>query len=696
MLRGVTVETASALVLLEPPTIAPDLARPSGLVPRTRLVRRLTGSEAPLVFVVAPAGYGKTTLLAEWDTRDERPFVWTTLDAAEACLESGGAQVIVVDDLPADTSSDVMQRVLNLAARLPRGTVLAIASRTRPACALGRPRARRLLLELNAADLALSPLEAAMLVDAVGLRLDRHRLVRLLERTQGWPAMVYLAAATVLAAEDTDAAITRFGGTDRAVAEFLQDEVLGALSDEDRVFLRRSSVLPCLSAGACDAVLGRTDSWTTLVRLTRAGVPIVPLDRTDLGYRANPLLTELLRAELAVREPHGERALHRRAALWFAREREPGLAVRQATDGRDARLAGRIAWAHAPHAAAAGRGERIGEWLAAVGGASDDPGLALTAAVHDVLTGRGGLACAAVDAADRLLERHPLGGGAAGVALLRAYLAPSGVEQMALDAARARTVLPAADPWHALALLLLGVAHLFEGDRDAAGAELAQALTRASGRLPLVAGAAQVQLALLAADREDWDDAAQRAGEARATLPPGAPNALSALSAATVAVATAHRGEITQARAAAAEAAARLATRGEFPAWLVCEAEVWLARAAIRLSDGPTARRLLARAARLAPSVGPQATATRWIHDGWARADAFAECATGDGPTLTNAELRILRLLPSHLSFREIGKRLHVSPNTVKTQALAVYRKLDVSCRSDAVERGRSAGLIGE
>jgi LuxR family maltose regulon positive regulatory protein len=88
-------------------------------------------------------------------------------------------------------------------------------------------------------------------------------------------------------------------------------------------------------------------------------------------------------------------------------------------------------------------------------------------------------------------------------------------------------------------------------------------------------------------------------------------------------------------------------------------------------------------------------TLARWIHEGWARADAFAEHATGDGPMLTNAELRVLRLLPSHMSFREIGERLHVSTNTVKTQALAVYRKLDVSCRSDAVARGRSTGLIG-
>jgi LuxR family maltose regulon positive regulatory protein len=83
------------------------------------------------------------------------------------------------------------------------------------------------------------------------------------------------------------------------------------------------------------------------------------------------------------------------------------------------------------------------------------------------------------------------------------------------------------------------------------------------------------------------------------------------------------------------------------------------------------------------------------VHAGWALADAFAASATGDGPALTIAELRVLRLLESWMSFREIGERLHVSPNTVKTHALAVYRKLDVSCRSDAVSRGRVAGLIG-
>jgi LuxR family maltose regulon positive regulatory protein len=121
---------------------------------------------------------------------------------------------------------------------------------------------------------------------------------------------------------------------------------------------------------------------------------------------------------------------------------------------------------------------------------------------------------------------------------------------------------------------------------------------------------------------------------------------------------------------------------------------VWLARAEIRLSDGTSARALLARAARIQAHVPDAVVLAQWVHDGWERADAFAASATGDGPAHTNAELRVLRLLPSHLSFREIGDRLHVSTNTVKTHALSVYRKLDVTSRSEAVSRGSVAGLI--
>jgi LuxR family maltose regulon positive regulatory protein len=266
---------------------------------------------------------------------------------------------------------------------------------------------------------------------------------------------------------------------------------------------------------------------------------------------------------------------------------------------------------------------------------------------------------------------------------------------MGEDAAKACALAPPDSPWQSLGLLLSGIAHHLAGEREPARGAIEEAAGRAAGEMPVVDALCHAQLALLAVEIGEWDDAARHAREAQATLEPlAAPSAARALVLAVYAVVAAHRGDAAQARHDAADARHLLGSLDGFAPWLAAEALVWLARAAIRLSDGPTARMLLARAARTATVVGDAPVLSEWVHDGWLRADAFAESATGDGPTLTNAELRVLRLLPSHLSFREIGERLHVSPNTVKTQALSVYRKLDVSCRSGAVSRGRSAGLI--
>ncbi len=149
------------------PPIRPDPAR----CPAPASCVNSPTSEAPIALVVAPAGYGKTTLISEWETRDERPFRWLS-SAAEATaaielgVRSGIAQVLVVDDAHAITP-EAMRHLLSQACRLPRGSALVLATRTRPP-GLGRLRARRMLFELDTADLALSRLEAAMLVDAAG------------------------------------------------------------------------------------------------------------------------------------------------------------------------------------------------------------------------------------------------------------------------------------------------------------------------------------------------------------------------------------------------------------------------------------------------------------------------------------------------------------------------------------------------
>jgi LuxR family maltose regulon positive regulatory protein len=226
-------------------------------------------------------------------------------------------------------------------------------------------------------------------------------------------------------------------------------------------------------------------------------------------------------------------------------------------------------------------------------------------------------------------------------------------------------------------------------ERAQAYEELSDAASRP---LEPVATLARAQLVLLAADDPTWDDA-----DLYAYAPPSAPlpDALRALVLTAAAVAGTQRGDIAQARCDARHAVALLASSTVLTPWLSAETQAWLARAELKLSDGPTARMLLARAASAQAHVIGAPALARWVHDGWALADAFAATATGDGPALTIAELRVLRLLESCMSYREIGERLHVSPNTVKSQALAVYRKFDVCRRTDAVECGRVAGLIG-
>jgi LuxR family maltose regulon positive regulatory protein len=132
----------------------------------------------------------------------------------------------------------------------------------------------------------------------------------------------------------------------------------------------------------------------------------------------------------------------------------------------------------------------------------------------------------------------------------------------------------------------------------------------------------------------------------------------------------------------------------DFTPWYQVELRITLARAAVWLSDVVAARKLLAEASRAARRIPDAPVLTDWLQDAWAQADQFVAASLVAPTTLTTAELRVLRMLPTHLSFREIASRLHVSANTIKSQAHAVYRKLDASSRSDAVTAARAVGLL--
>jgi LuxR family maltose regulon positive regulatory protein len=680
----------------EPPLFRPDM------VPRPRLVRRLTACrETPIAAIVAPAGYGKSTLLAEWAMRDDRPFAWVTLDApapdeamaeavrlVEEAMVSPRPRVTIVDDAHLAPPA-ALRRLLAAAHHLPPGAVLALASRSRLGARTGWLRAHRLMLEITPDDLVATRLEAAMLLAGAGLELDGRHVDQLLARTQGWPAALYLAALSVAGQADADGAIAAFSGADRLVAEYLGDELLDGLSDERRTFLRRSSVLPELSGPLCDAVLETTGSAAVLEALERDGIPLTPLDRCDSTFAQHPLLAAMLHAELVRLEPELEPALHRRAADWHLGHDDAVPAIPHAIAARDSERAGRMLWSVTPRCLAEGRAAPVAGWLEPFTEMQRraHPAIALATAAYHVAEGRG-------DHAERALQA--IAGDADGIVpILRACIARGGAAEMGADAARGCALSAADSAVQSLGRLLMGVGQQLTGDPQRARELFEDGVRRAVGDTPVVAALCHAQLALLAADAGDFDGAAQHAGEAHATLQSGpSPAAARALVLAIYAAVAAQRGEIAQARHDAADALRLLPALDGFAPWLVAEAHAWLARAEIRLSDGPAARMLLARAARAQAHMPDAPLLARWVHEGWERADAFAETATGDGPTLTNAELRVLRLLPSHMSFREIGERLQVSPNTVKTQARSVYRKLDVSRRSGAVARGRAAGLI--
>jgi ATP/maltotriose-dependent transcriptional regulator MalT len=683
-----------------------------GVVPRPRLLRRLVAADAPMALIVAPAGYGKTTLLAEWAARDERPFAWVSLEtlggtaersvaAVTALLEDvaecGSPHVVVIDDAHLVATQRSLRRVAELASRLPAGSMVALASRRQLAVPTGRMRAHRLLVELRARDLAMTRLEASVLLDAVGVRLDGALLDRLLARTEGWPVGLYLAAVSIDEQEDAERAIAGFTGADRVVADYICDELLANLRAGELAFLRRTSILSRLTAPLCDAVLETDDAAAVLGRLVRGNVLLESLDRCDDEFRQHPLMAEALRAQLRRDEPALEPVLHGRAADWLAAHGDDAAAVGHAVACHDARRAGRLLWTLAPSYVGAGRGAALGRWLAPFTASelAAHPALALSAACHHLAAGRREQAERTAEAAARALPPGEEAELTAGVLIVRAGIAREGIAQMGEDAARACALARAGSAWQSAGLYLEGVARHLGGEREAARPLLEDGARRAVTPIHLIEALCHAQLAVLAIENDDWETGHGHAEDARASLahlPARTPAHAFVL--AVGAAAAAHRGDVAQARREAADALHLLGSLEGFIPWYLAAAQIWLARAHIRLSDAATARMLLSRAARHHSHVDGAPVLGAWLHDTWERADAFAAGATGCGPSLTTAELRVLRFLPSHLSFREIGARLHVSTNTVKTQALAVYRKLDATCRSEAVARGRSVGLI--
>jgi LuxR family maltose regulon positive regulatory protein len=264
------------------------------------------------------------------------------------------------------------------------------------------------------------------------------------------------------------------------------------------------------------------------------------------------------------------------------------------------------------------------------------------------------------------------------------------------DAADAGERMPDGTPWPALCSLLQGAALHLTGDLSQGRTHLEEGARRGAVAAPSIQVLCLAQLGILALDEQDGDTGELCITRARRQVDRVglADYPVVALVYAASAVWRAHRGRVDEAQRDARHGLRLLAEMADFAPWYEAEARLMLARAALRLSDVVGARTLLAEASRLTRRVPDAVVLEQWLEESWAQADSFSAAAILGPSSLTTAELRVLRLLPTHLSFREIAARLQVSPNTIKTQAHAVYRKLDASSRTEAVSNARQVGLV--
>ncbi len=681
------------------PAVPPATAK---AVVRTALLNRLCGAaEGTIVAIVAPAGFGKTTLLAQWAEREQRPVVWIDLepedDDAET-LEPRLAEVAdrpgslaLVDDVHVLRSPGALAAFERLLGQAAQGTSVAFAARRPPPLPLARLRAEGRLLELGTQELTLNGREAETLLRRAGVLLPRREAAALAERLEGWPAALFLAALSL----HSGAQASTLGGDDRFLADYLETEHLACLSAAQRRFALQTSVLTELTSEDCDALLARSDSAQMLESLERDGVA-VPLDHRRRRYRYPRIVRDVLARELERAEPEKARALHRAAA---GRAVEIG-AIEEALEhaaaagdvGRVAELAERLA------VSACGRGrlDALERWLDLV--PDDDvenhPDLCIAASWLYALRGRAGNAQHWADTALR-----GLGGDDPRRGLLQGLRCRDGAEQMLEDTNAAGEGLPPGHPWRPAAVLGRAAALLLAGDSARAESELVLAV-----ELATAAGATELTIlglclrSLLAGGEHERDDAEAFAAEAAsvAAIEPSALSLVALLLDVVGARNAARRGEPAEAAAALERAEVLLSLATPAVPWLAAYALLELARVRLALADAAGARTLLRRVSdifRVRPRLGVLVEHYAELDR---RTHALDEPEGRWASSLTPAEQRLLPLLATHLSFREIGERLYVSRNTVKTQAIAVYRKFGVTSRSAAVERAVVLGLIDE
>ncbi len=721
----------------------------SGMLVRPRIEQLLeTGADAPLTLVSAPAGYGKTTAVRAWSATTDAAVAWVTLDvgdndpvrlwtyvatavsriradlgaralkriglageAIEAAVDElmnaiaglGSELAIVLDDVHTVTDQDCLASLAYAIEQVPQSARLILMTRADPVLQLGRLRASGALVDVRARELALTTSEMReLLVDRGGLALQQDDIEILRNRTEGWPAAVYLAALWLRGVDDQRRAVRDFGGDHRFVAQYLSQEVLTALDPEERSFLLGAAALGRFTADLCDAVLRRSDSATMLAELEQSNLFVLPLERRE-WFRVHALFGEFARALLESTDPGAEPQLHRRAARWLHSRGWLVEATEHAAAAGDQKAVAALLSESRHTLIQSGRSRTLLHWVRTLPDESvvERPDVALAAATAAILVG--GLTLERrrwLALASQAKSAHPDRFGVyqeAAMAMVRADAIDGGVGEAIEDGRRAVELAErGADEVAVAALESLARALYFAERFDEAWGAATRALEHpdALRRAPGYVGARSI-LALIAADH-GWLASARAHADAAREIVGKITSSRSWLGAwVAVAVGAVLLGDGDLAGAERQFAYGERFFRDEIAtvhhAWvLVRLADVRCRRG--RLDEAWTTLRL---AQDEIAELGDSGAIPRLATKIETQLDAAERQASGGGllEAPSEAELAVLRLLTTDLTTREIASELFLSPNTVRSHTRAIYRKFQVGSRADAVARATALGL---
>jgi len=720
---------------------------------RSEVVELLrVGSHRKLTLLSAPAGYGKTTLLAEWRAAQAgvHLFAWLSLDpqdddmvrfwtyvieALRTVSPDVGARSLAALKAGADLTRFVLPPLVNELASLPDEVILVlddyhhirerrnhegvaflidygpptlhvvISTRAEPPLAIGALRANGELSEIRSEDLNFTGEEASALLNAtMELGLTQGEIEHLWEQTEGWAAGLYLAGLSLRHHSDPHAFVEEFAGDNRHIVDYLGEQVIRNQSEEVATFLRRTSILERLSGPLCDAILEMEGSNQILRDIERANLFLVALDERREWYRYHHLFAELLRLELKNEEPELIPALHRRASAWYRCSEMPGEAIHHAIAAGDVAEVSELMMRNWVSYVNAGQTALVTTWLGALPeeAVTGDPPVCLVAAWLSMFAGDEEQTERFLSLAENGHHIGPLLDGTSsiesGAALIRAFsvFSASGGSR-AREAARRAVELETneASPWQAVVHLALGYSLYWSGEYSEArapledGARLGEATEQ-----PLIVVNALALLSYVEQERGNHGIAAayahgalEFAEENMLTYAPQVGSAHVALG-----KVFAGQGKLAQAEGHLERGLELQREVGRHPEI----ADTLLALALVRRAGGDAAgaRELLDEARGWVEKCADPGILSSVLERTELKLRRAPRKQIGQSEELSERELDVLRLLATELSQREIGESLYLSFNTVHAHTRAIYRKLDVSSRKEAVEQARQHGIL--